>query len=115
MADVKIEVRANGPNRVTGPIEIVDQDGNDGRGDVVADRIARVQRGIVQRAAAGAGKAGGDAGAGRIEAAVENDDRDDSPPAPQAIIVLHPHTNLVGAWSIGRQRRARSLRAAAAR
>ena len=27
MADVKIEVRANGPNRVTGPIEIVDQDG----------------------------------------------------------------------------------------
>ncbi len=27
MADVKIEVRANGPNRITGPIEIVDQDG----------------------------------------------------------------------------------------
>ena len=27
MADVRIEVRANGPNRVTGPIEIVDQDG----------------------------------------------------------------------------------------
>lgn len=28
MADVKIEVRANGPNRISGPIEIVDQDGN---------------------------------------------------------------------------------------
>ncbi len=28
MADVKIEVRANGPNRVMGPIEIVDQSGN---------------------------------------------------------------------------------------
>ncbi len=28
MADVKIEVRANGPNRVYGPIELVDQDGN---------------------------------------------------------------------------------------
>ena len=28
MADVKIEIRANGPNRVTGPIEIVDQSGN---------------------------------------------------------------------------------------
>ncbi len=28
MADVKIEVRLNGPNRVTGPIDIVDQDGN---------------------------------------------------------------------------------------
>ena len=27
MADVKIEVRANGPNRVSGPIEIVDQSG----------------------------------------------------------------------------------------
>ena len=27
MADVKIEVRANGPCRVTGPIDIVDQDG----------------------------------------------------------------------------------------
>ena len=28
MADVKIEVRANGPNRVYGPIDVVDQDGN---------------------------------------------------------------------------------------
>lgn len=28
MADVRIEIRANGPNRVTGPIEIVDQSGN---------------------------------------------------------------------------------------
>ena len=28
MADVKIEIRANGPNRISGPIEIVDQDGN---------------------------------------------------------------------------------------
>lgn len=28
MAEVRIEVRENGPNRVTGPIEIVDQDGN---------------------------------------------------------------------------------------
>ena len=28
MANVRIEVRANGPNRITGPIEIVDQDGN---------------------------------------------------------------------------------------
>jgi CDGSH-type Zn-finger protein len=28
MADVKIEIRANGPSRVYGPIEIVDQDGN---------------------------------------------------------------------------------------
>ena len=28
MADVRIEVRANGPNRVFGPIEIVDEDGN---------------------------------------------------------------------------------------
>ena len=28
MPDVKIEIRANGPNRVYGPIEIVDQDGN---------------------------------------------------------------------------------------
>ncbi len=27
MADVKIEIRANGPTRVTGPIEIVDQQG----------------------------------------------------------------------------------------
>jgi CDGSH-type Zn-finger protein len=27
MADVKIEVRANGPYRVTGPIELVDQQG----------------------------------------------------------------------------------------
>ena len=27
MADVKIEVRENGPNRVTGPIDIVDADG----------------------------------------------------------------------------------------
>ena len=27
MADVKIEVRENGPNRVTGPIEIVDASG----------------------------------------------------------------------------------------
>ena len=27
MADVKIEIRENGPNRVTGPIEIVDADG----------------------------------------------------------------------------------------
>ena len=28
MADVKIEIRANGPNRISGPIDIVDQDGN---------------------------------------------------------------------------------------
>ncbi len=28
MADVKIEIRSNGPNRVSGPIDIVDQDGN---------------------------------------------------------------------------------------
>ena len=28
MADTKIEVRSNGPYRITGPIEIVDQDGN---------------------------------------------------------------------------------------
>ena len=28
MADVRIEVRANGPNRIAGPIDIVDQDGN---------------------------------------------------------------------------------------
>ncbi|MCY4415321.1 MAG: CDGSH iron-sulfur domain-containing protein [Chloroflexi bacterium] len=28
MADVKVEVRANGPLRVTGEIEIVDQSGN---------------------------------------------------------------------------------------
>jgi len=28
MAEVKIEVRENGPNRVSGPIDIVDQDGN---------------------------------------------------------------------------------------
>ena len=28
MADVKIEIRANGPNRVSGPIEIVDMSGN---------------------------------------------------------------------------------------
>jgi CDGSH iron-sulfur domain-containing protein 3 len=27
MADVKIEIRANGPYRVTGPIELVDQEG----------------------------------------------------------------------------------------
>jgi CDGSH-type Zn-finger protein len=27
MADVKIEVRLDGPNRVTGPIDLVDQDG----------------------------------------------------------------------------------------
>lgn len=27
MADTKIELRANGPLRITGPIEIVDQDG----------------------------------------------------------------------------------------
>jgi CDGSH iron-sulfur domain-containing protein 3 len=27
MPDVKIEIRANGPYRVTGPIEIVDQQG----------------------------------------------------------------------------------------
>ncbi len=27
MADVKIEIRANGPSRVSGPIEIVDQSG----------------------------------------------------------------------------------------
>lgn len=27
MADVKIEIRENGPNRVTGPIEIVDAGG----------------------------------------------------------------------------------------
>lgn len=28
MAEVRIEVRENGPNRVSGPIEIVDQEGN---------------------------------------------------------------------------------------
>ena len=28
MADVRIEVRANGSNRVYGPIDLVDQDGN---------------------------------------------------------------------------------------
>lgn len=28
MADVRIEVRANGPNRISGPIEIVDENGN---------------------------------------------------------------------------------------
>jgi CDGSH-type Zn-finger protein len=28
MPDVRIEVRVNGPNRISGPIEIVDQDGN---------------------------------------------------------------------------------------
>ena len=28
MADVRIEVRANGSNRVYGPFELVDQDGN---------------------------------------------------------------------------------------
>lgn len=28
MAEVKIEVRENGPNRVSGPIDIVDQEGN---------------------------------------------------------------------------------------
>ncbi len=28
MADVKVEIRANGPLRVTGEIEIVDQSGN---------------------------------------------------------------------------------------
>ena len=28
MADVRIEVRANGPNRVHGPVDLVDQDGN---------------------------------------------------------------------------------------
>ncbi len=28
MADVRIEIRENGPSRVTGPIEIVDQEGN---------------------------------------------------------------------------------------
>ena len=28
MADVKIEVRPNGPNRISGSIEIVDADGN---------------------------------------------------------------------------------------
>ena len=28
MADVKIVVRTNGPNRISGPIDIVDQDGN---------------------------------------------------------------------------------------
>ncbi len=28
MPDVKIEVRLNGPNRIYGPIEVVDQDGN---------------------------------------------------------------------------------------
>ncbi len=27
MADVRIEIRENGPNRVTGPIEIVDSNG----------------------------------------------------------------------------------------
>ena len=29
MAEVKIEVRENGPNRISGPIDIVDQDGNE--------------------------------------------------------------------------------------
>ena len=28
MADVRIEIRENGPNRVVGPIEIVDMQGN---------------------------------------------------------------------------------------
>jgi CDGSH-type Zn-finger protein len=28
MADVKVEIRANGPYRVTGPIDLVDQQGN---------------------------------------------------------------------------------------
>lgn len=28
MADVKIEIRANGPLRVTGPVDIVDAEGN---------------------------------------------------------------------------------------
>ena len=28
MADVKIELRANGPYRVTGPIDLTDQQGN---------------------------------------------------------------------------------------
>ena len=28
MADVKIEIRANGPYRVTGPIDLADQQGN---------------------------------------------------------------------------------------
>ena len=28
MADVKIEIRENGPLRVSGPIDIVDKDGN---------------------------------------------------------------------------------------
>ncbi len=28
MADVKIEIRANGPLRVTGPIDLVDTEGN---------------------------------------------------------------------------------------
>ncbi len=28
MADVKIEIRANGPYRVTGPIDLTDQSGN---------------------------------------------------------------------------------------
>ncbi len=28
MADVRIEIRENGPSRVTGTIEIVDQEGN---------------------------------------------------------------------------------------
>lgn len=28
MADVKIEIRANGPYRVTGPIDLVDMQGN---------------------------------------------------------------------------------------
>ena len=28
MADTKIELRANGPLRITGPIEIVDHEGN---------------------------------------------------------------------------------------
>ena len=28
MADTKIEIRENGPLRVTGPIDIVDKDGN---------------------------------------------------------------------------------------
>lgn len=28
MADIKIEIRANGPYRVTGPIDLVDTEGN---------------------------------------------------------------------------------------
>ena len=28
MADVNIEIGADGPNRISGPIDIVDQDGN---------------------------------------------------------------------------------------